>query len=90
VSRTIWKFELHPARPDVQMPAGAKLLHVHEQNGKVCVWAEVDSGAPLVLRRFYYSMTGGMVIDAPYVGTAHITEGIEPVVVHVYDRGEGT
>jgi hypothetical protein len=29
---TIWKFILNTADNDVEMPAGARILHVHEQD----------------------------------------------------------
>lgn len=57
-----------------RMPVGARVLHVHEQSGKVCVWCLVDTEAKMDLRTFRIVGTGWDVPpDAgPYCGTAHV------------------
>lgn len=59
---------------DVLMPAGAEVIHVHEQCDEVCVWAIVDTEAPDELRHFDIVGTGHKVRDGwrKYVGTAHV------------------
>lgn len=86
----IWKFTLDPYGTRVQMPKGARLLHVHEQAGDVCVWAEVDMTAPNVDRILIPVGTGHPIprVALAYVGTAHLVEAGTPVVLHVYDGGE--
>lgn len=39
---TIWKFPFEISdKITVEMPAGAKILHVEVQNGVPCIWAHV-------------------------------------------------
>lgn len=87
---TIWKFTLDPWRDLVEMPKGARLIHVREQNNGVCVWAEVDPDAGMVERLVYIVGTGHPLLARvpTYVGTAHIVEAGVPLVLHVYDGGE--
>lgn len=86
----VWKFTIEPWGTRVEMPKGARLLHVHEQNNGVCVWAEVDVTAPKVDRIVLIVGTGHQVPRGAqtYVGTAHIVEAGQPIVLHVYDGGE--
>jgi hypothetical protein len=49
--RAIWKFQLDPFNEHYLMPQGARCLHVHEQNGHGCVWAEVEDTRSLVNHR---------------------------------------
>jgi hypothetical protein len=90
---TIWKFKLDPFIPHVRMPQGAKLLHVHEQKGQVCVWAECDPMKPTALRHLEIVPTGNPLPQGgTYIGSAHVasmTMGMM-LVFHVYDRGEVT
>ena len=87
--RTIWKFTLAPWTTAIEMPAGARLLHAPEQDQEVCVWAEVDPGARLVIHRVAAIPTGGRVAgECRYIGTAHIVDLGQHLVFHVYDRGE--
>ena len=88
--RVIWKFVLDPWRSKVSMPKGARLIHVHEQAGNVCVWAECDPAAPEGERRLIVVGTGHQVPrgEWTYVGTAHIVEALALLVLHVYDGGE--
>ena len=45
--KTIYKYPLELTdRQAVSMPLVSKILSVGNQNGTICVWAEVDSGAP--------------------------------------------
>lgn len=87
--RAIWKFTIEPWQIATKMPKGARLVHAHEQAGEVCVWAEVDPQAPLVTRRITAAPTGvSIIVEAKYVGTAHLVEHGTPIVLHVYDGGE--
>jgi hypothetical protein len=76
--RTVWKFpfEFPPPGGDdfaIRMPCGAVPLTVMQQGKAVCVWAYVDSDAPLKLRQFRVCGTGHG-LDGPrewmrYVGS---------------------
>jgi hypothetical protein len=56
----------------VLMPRGARVLHVHEQNDEVTLWALVYSPVDKVERVFAIRSTGELVEDnLEYLGTAH-------------------
>lgn len=83
MSRQIWKFPLVLATGQtVSIPSGANIVHVHEQGGVPCVWAEVYPTAPQNGVIFNVVGTGQ---DLPplvgvHIGTCHIG----PFVWHVY------
>lgn len=87
MSATIWKFVL-PTYGDgfVDMPAGARIVHVREQNGSLCIWAMVDIGAPAEPRRFLVVETGTTFVSEgyAYLGTCFLDRGA--YVVHVFER----
>jgi hypothetical protein len=73
--KTIYKYPLRGVLSDVEMPIGAKILHVHGQNGNPCIWAHVNSEAKTESRSFMVIGTG--TYDDPgeraiYLGTVHI------------------
>ena len=84
----IFKYELRIAdRQFVMMPKGAEILHVHEQNDAVCLWALVNPSHANEERCFEVYGTGhlihsGMGVDRKYLGTAHC--GV--YVWHVFER----
>lgn len=84
--RQVWKFAIVPFATDIRMPKGAKLLHVALQDENPCLWAEVESKAPIVKRNIRTYGTGHKIDDEPsiYVGTFQIGQ----FVFHVYDGGE--
>lgn len=76
--RTLWKFQLEITdEQSVKMPDGAVIRAVDVQDGWICVWAEVDSKNPPVVRTFAVVGTGnplpgyrtylGMVVMPPFV-----------------------
>lgn len=81
-TRTIWKFELSSVGVvSVDMPRGAKVLHVGGQRWKVCLWAEVDATAEKELRVFAVVGTGHHYKPEDgqswqYVGTAQMHDGL--------------
>lgn len=95
--RVIWKFTVEPLSP-TRMPAGAEILHVHEQNGEIRLWAVVDPSAPVVDRDIEVAPTGGPVPPGEYLGSVHLhdrwqanggqAEAQLMLVFHLYDAGE--
>ena len=85
---TIWKFPIPFADTfSIDMPAGAKLLHVAEQHRDVCLWALVNPTAPKEPRYFCIAGTGHP-IDTPcqqlqYVGTFLLESG--RLVFHLFE-----
>lgn len=88
----IYKYTLDVTQPvnRVQMPKGAKILHVASVNDQVCVWARVIPTAPLVDRSLSMVDTGEPLLadhkTSRYIGTAVLVSG--QLVVHVFDLGE--
>lgn len=69
---SIFKFRLEHLAEEVQMPVGAQILHVHDQDGGPCIWALVDPDAKKEVRRFFIVGTGHKFDPRwQYIGTAH-------------------
>jgi hypothetical protein len=86
--KTIWKFTLQPDSLTLRMPLEAKILHVDEQHGKICLWAEVDDDLPEEERIFEIFGTGHKMIEQmgisrEYIGTAKMQGG--SFIFHVYE-----
>lgn len=86
MSCAVWKFALQ-MECTISMPLGSKVLHVHEQDGGVYVWAEVNPSQVMVDRHFRIYGTGHPMPDnaGAYLGTVHLSGGA--LVFHVYERG---
>ena len=86
--KTIWKYELVSGAA-IEMPAGARILHVGEQRGTLFAWAIVDTAAPTVGRTIVVRGTGrglaDKIADLPYLGTVENPRGL---VWHLFDGGE--
>ena len=86
---TIWKFPL--AITDIQeaeMPHGAKILHVDNQDGIPTMWAEVDTRQVMVKRIIAVVGTGNPMSDAAAMGNHVGSVLMPPFVWHIYDCGE--
>lgn len=87
MSRSVWKYILTPAEMRHYMPAGAEILHVHEQNGDICLWALVDPDAAKEQRNFVVLGTGHLddrnFSHAEYIGSSHLRDGL--FVFHVFE-----
>lgn len=88
--RTIWKFKVVPTPylRILELPVGAKLLHVGTQENTGCLWFEVDTEASKEERFFAVHGTGHEISDDPssrkeYVGTYLTYNGA--FVWHVYE-----
>ena len=82
--KTIWRYIITPNTLFYSMPEGAKILTVKEQNGEVCIWAEVNPDEKIEMRKIMVYGTGHSVPPEPqeYIGTAHLMGG--GLVLHVY------
>lgn len=86
MSKTIWNFTLRPVI-EIEMPEGAQLLSVHEQNGELCMWVQVRTENPMVKRKFLTFGTGHILPDdqkLDFVGTALLERGA--LVLHVFEE----
>ena len=87
----VWKFEL-PIDDYVTIlaiPRGARLLTVAVQDGRLVLYALVDTAYPNVMRRMRIAGTGHPISGdeaANYVGTVLMHGG--RLVFHVFDLGE--
>jgi hypothetical protein len=97
MNTSIWKFEFEVDDEfTIEMPKGARILHVDTQHEKPCIWALVVVESPKVNRRFAVRGTGHPCDDlnlyrAPdersvFVGTFMMAGGV--FVFHLFDRGE--
>lgn len=84
--RTIWKFPF-PITDEFELniPLGAKMLHVEEQHGIPCLWAECDPGKEARSMEFVLYGTGHPMeeyVGQVYVGTFLSMDG--DLVFHLY------
>jgi hypothetical protein len=87
VTDTVWKFTLPDPTNKVAMPAGAEVLHVAEQDGRIALWARVDPGMfDRVTRTFHVVGTGTPIPKGPsgFRGTAVAAGG--SLVFHVFEE----
>jgi hypothetical protein len=85
MNRQIWKFQVpFDEVCIVEMPLGARVVFVGEQNDAIYLWAEVDPAHRKVVRKFAIVGTGQSIPeDLEYVGTVQTP----PFVWHVYEEG---
>jgi hypothetical protein len=91
---TVWKFPIEATETQaIQMPRGAKLLHVAAQGeglrAQPCVWVLCDTEAPRTFRTLAVVGTGhhsAHVAELPHVGSFLLGHG--ELVFHVFDMGE--
>ena len=84
----VWKFPIPFADTfSIDMPAGAKLLHVAEQHRDVCLWALVNPTATKEPRYFRIAGTGHPIDTSDqqlqHVGTWLMESG--RVVFHLFE-----
>lgn len=86
MNRTIYKIAMNYPVQTVELPRGAFNLDVETQDGKPCMWFEVDPSAPPEQRTFVAHGTGHRVeYGEVYIGTAHNVEH-GGLVFHIYER----
>lgn len=76
---TIWKFTVTQDQI-IEVPEGARFIACQKQEKMPCLWAMVDSDAPLVERAVWIRGTGQECPTQGYVGT--IQDG--PFVWHFF------
>ena len=81
--KTIYKYSAHSGAP-VPMPIGAEIVSADVRDGKITIWALIDTEAETEQRRFIYVGTGFDVSElesTQYIGT--VFDG--PFVWHVFE-----
>lgn len=89
MKQQIWKFEIGAAPCAVEMPKGAQILTVQNQNDLVCIWALVNPGNAKELRYFEIYGTGHNIFtknntELRYINTYQLDEGT--IVFHLFER----
>lgn len=90
MKKTIWKFELKLTdMQPVEMPEGAEILSVQNQEGKISLWALVDPTAIKKIRTIEIFETGSdvycdMGIQRKYISTFQMRSGL--LIYHVFER----
>lgn len=84
MSRSIYKYPLTDTEAQViEMPVGAKIVSVGQQEGKITLWADVESDSESAERRIFIIGTGWPVPEyLEYVGTT--TRGL--FVWHIFQE----
>lgn len=84
--QTIWKYEVPVIdRFEVPLPVGAVVLSVQCQRGTPCIWVQVNTNNPGMMRRFGVFGTGNPMpeVVGNYVGTFQLNNGT--LVFHLYE-----
>lgn len=85
--RTVYKQVLQiEDKQIIEVPAGAKLLHVGLQNGQACIWYECETENVRESRTIYCFGTGHQMpaLDLNYIGTVIMLNGA--LVFHFYEK----
>lgn len=93
MNQRVWKYPIERLTDEftLRLPEGARILTVQMQYGRPCLWAQVDSTAPLTTRTFRIVGTGHPVPDGcllHYLGTFQMDGGT--LVFHLYESLEYT
>lgn len=85
--RTVYKYPI-PVRDEIilDLPAGAEVIHVDQQDEQTMLWALVDPDAPKVFRRFRLAETGHPLGDDDvlhHVGSYMLMNGA--LVFHLFE-----
>jgi len=84
---TIHKYTLFPGYWEVEMPVSSEILSVGNQDESICLWALVNTEAPMVVRQFFVACTGEDLTEnvdhlGNFIGTVLTHNG--NFVVHVF------
>ena len=87
MSRSVHSFTFRDTvlNQEIEMPAGAEVVAVGEQDGTFILWAIVTLEAPLVKRCFCLVETGDLLEEdvGKYIGTVQLLS--ETLVYHVFE-----
>ena len=88
MNQSIWKFPTPIVDEfSLDMPEGAEILDVERQDVDPCIWALVNTDAPLKPRRFAWYGTGHRasgIAKADHIGTVLLHGG--RLVFHLFER----
>jgi len=94
--RVVYKYPIWPGSPAVvDIPAGAEIVHVGEQNSQPVLWALVDDAAPPEPREFWVYGTGHPISQPDqlvHLGTVQVPPNaylLQELVWHVFEKPRG-
>lgn len=85
IIKTIYKYQILPPGANISISAGAKVVAVHEQDGSVFIWAEIESDNGVCITRQLVPYAIGQFIKGgqEYWGTAFMQNG---VIFYAYEK----
>lgn len=87
MSEVIFKYQLQIIQEqEIEMPAGAEILDIQLQNGKICLWAKIFDGSSKVNRVFEMILTGASI---PIISQRRIhlkTIQLDGYVLHFFEH----
>lgn len=87
--KTIYKYQFDTTDlVRLELPHGAKILHVDVQDGRPTMWAQVDTDAAIEQRVFYIFGTGHAIPDHPSLGIEFVATYMVmggQLVFHMYE-----
>ena len=82
--KVVYKYGLRPGLQTLELPLGARILHVGDQYGSGMLWALVDPEQHVLEPRTLYVVGTGMHFDHHI--SAHLgTFQAGPFVIHVFE-----
>lgn len=76
----------------MELPEGARILHVDAQRGQPMLWALVNPDAPMEKRKFRFAGTGHQIIENPdsliHQGTFKLHG--DDLIFHIFEIKEQT
>lgn len=87
VHKYVWPPDAVTSDVEIEMPRGAQILHVGNQNETICIWARVDLDAAMEARKFAVCGTGSPCPAYSHIGTVLLEGG--GYVFHVFDLSLG-
>ncbi len=86
--KTIWKYEIEVNdQINLDMPGGSKILDIQNQDGKIYMWAIVNTKNNIEKRSFLIYGTGHKIDvreNLKYIGTFQVRDG--SLVFHLFEN----
>ena len=84
---TIWKYTIGTSGEfRVEMPVGAIVLSVQLQDGRLCMWAQVEEGRSLETRYFRACETGDPIPEGEPLRFIDTVQTYSGMVYHIFER----
>lgn len=87
--QAVYKYVMGNEVATIELPIGAKIIHLAEQHGQTCMWVQVDTEAEKEKRYFVLYGTGHPMLNAEhtFIGTMLTAGG--NLVWHVFELPNG-